>query len=236
MVVKTIPTEKIFNFYENLKAELLGRYKKKLKTHLDIMLGIHKLIDSNAKEFDSKCKKKLNQQIEHFRFTRSHQQIDRSTLIESVIILDSSINQSLHNFQLRKLNKKPEEIKEYSKVEDGLNKYLKELVIPLQFEKKRSIIKHFRVLRNQFAHYPIGMFFFSAEQGNFESFLKSIEGIDFKNSYWIDINGKAGVAIPYNINSNKFIEKFSTDSIIFFSMLVEILFPTKKKKVFNFEK
>ncbi len=216
-LVRTIPTEEIPNFYENLKAGLLEQYKNKLGSHLNSIHSIHELINKEAIDFNkvNKNNKELRQQ-ENLRFNIFHQKIDRSALIESVIILDWSISETLDHFQTRKLNKKSEEMKDWQKIEDGLNEYLKGWGLPKEFQSQRSLIKHFRGLRHQFAHNPIGIFSFEAREESFESFLKNLEGINLEDSYHALISGKAGVVIPYNLNSGKFLENFFTESSYLF--------------------
>jgi len=215
------------NFYRNLKIKLFKQLEKEIKAYLEITTFIHIAIDKELR------KTKIiepNQQINVLDLAKSHVLIDRSALIESVNLLDASINHALHDFQLYKLNKEREKIIKYSQVEKGLNECLKNILLSKKFENKHTLIKHFRVLRNQFSHMTMGVFYISAEQENFESFLKKLEGIEINDSWWILINGKAGVAIPFEITSSKFLEKFLEESLLFFAMLLELFFSEEDKK------
>ena len=131
------------------------------------------------------------------------------------------------HYQLRILNKQLNEINNFSEVEKGLNLFLKGENFNQKFERIRSKIKHFRTLRNQFAHYRYGVFSFSANYESFESFLKNLPGIILGESMWAYLDGKAGVFQPYEISSNLFNKEFRNAAFEFYERLIEILLESK---------
>jgi|GEM_PF-4114830 len=227
IVVRTISVKDSPSYYKELKTKLFEKLNKELRAYLDITTNIHRIIDSELQ----KAKSLESDQLSNYaNLVKSHALIDRSALIECVIILDSSINQALYNFQLQS-NSESEKLISDSKIEEKINECLKNISLTPEFENKRTIIKYFRELRNQFAHSPMGMFFIKAEKESFESFLKKIEGIEINKSWWVSENGTAGVAIPFKITSNLFLENFFKESLVFFVMLVELLFPKDRDKL-----
>lgn len=103
---------------------------------------------------------------------------------------------------------------------------------PPQFQLLDSTIEHFRALRHQFAHRSTQMFSFAAttKTDPFEIFLQKQKGISFRGSYWCSReNGEAGVAIPYQISSDKFLFDFYSESCFYYSMILDMLFPTDEK-------
>lgn len=236
-LARTIPTEEVPDFYENFKVAFLEKYKNDLGLHLNLMHDIHELINDKVKDFNklNKNNEKLKSQ-ENIKFSLAHQKVDRGSLIESVVIFDNSVDEILTHFQTRKLNKKSDEINNWWKTGEGLNECLKGHGLPKEFCSQRSLMVHFRSLRHQFAHNSLGIFSFEANKENFEPFLNTLEGINLGSPMHVLIDGEAGVAIFYKLNSSKFMDKFFKESVTFVSMLLEILFPTKTKKVFNFKK
>ena len=100
---------------------------------------------------------------------------------------------------------------------------------PKQFQFLDSKIEHYRSLRHQFAHRSTQMFSFPAtsKKDEFESFLEKLDGISLKGSYWVSReNDEAGVAIPYQIASDKFLLGFLSEACAYYSMILEMLYPT----------
>jgi len=213
------------NYYINLKHGFYNEFVYELKIYEDSMQFLHYAITdfSKVKELDIIQTNKL------------HNHILRSTLIESFVILDNHINNALHFFQLRKLERPPNKIKHYSRVDDGLNEFLKVIEIPKELDSARNTITNYRNLRNQFAHYKNGIFAFNATQESFESFLQKREGFQLHNSFHCYIDGKAGVILHYEILSKKFISEFYIESQNFMLMLLEYLFSTDENKIFEFK-
>jgi len=208
ILVRTIPVADSPEFRKKLKVSLLETYKNQQETHLRIMSSLHLLIKDSSSEV--------------------HQKLDRGILIECITILDENIGQALHHFQLRILKREPDQTIDYQDAEDELKACLPKSV-PSQFQSQRSIIRNFRSLRHQFAHRSSRAFSFLANKDNFESFLRKLDGITLGESFHVLINGKAGVLIPYQITSDKFLPRFYSESVAFLSMLLGILFPTDEK-------
>lgn len=208
-VYRVIPTEEMGpNFISNLKHGIIQRYEYHLKA-----------LDEGFKEIHSSIGRKPEKSILHSQISRFH-------LIECLTTFDSSVNNVLHQHQIRNLDKRGNEIQEFSKVEDGLNKVLKDKEIPKELDNRNSNMKHYRALRNQFGHYPYGFFFFSANHESFENFLLRLSGIETGRSEHIIMDGKAGVYLPYQINSNHYIYDFYKLSIEYLNILTDFLFPT----------
>ncbi|MFZ3054536.1 MAG: hypothetical protein WA091_00940 [Minisyncoccales bacterium] len=232
--VRTILNEETTDLFENLKKVLLDNYKRRSGDNLIAINEMHKIIAKEGRNIN-----KLNKEeaVAKNKFNNLlHQKIDRSAIIECVIILDSEIKNILHQFQIRKLKLESNEIEELEGIEEGINMCLKGKVLPKEFQGKRSFIQNFRKLRHQFAHNSLGVFSFEDKGPDFELFLKNLEGIVIMPSIWTSRGkNKAGVFISYNINSSKFLDIFYKESVIFISMLLEILFPTEKEKIFKFK-
>lgn len=212
------------NFYTNLKHGLFNEFVNELKTNEDSFQLMHNAITDFSKVTE----------LEVIQTNTLHHHILRSTIIESFVILDNHINIALNIYQLRKLEIHPNKTKQYSRVDEGLNEFLKVKDIPKQLDSIRNTITNYRNLRNQFAHYKNGIFVFNANQESFESFLQNRDGIQLHDSFHCYIDGKAGVILRYEIMSKKFVNDFYTDSQSLMLMLLEYLFPTDENKIFEF--
>lgn len=187
-------------------------------------ISLHQMIDANRKSELIKSIPNLN---------AVHIRIDRNALLESLIVLDKYINQAVFQFQVRKLKIKPTEVEYFDKVEEALNSILKEIEVSKEFDRSRSEIRHFRTLRNQFAHYPHGMFALDAKGESFESFLKKIPGLNLGQSFWATDNKKAQFVIPYEIVNDGILKTYHKSSMVFLDLLLELFFPTKKTEKNN---
>jgi hypothetical protein len=218
MLARTIPNDDLGpNFYANLTHGLVGQLKFELSHLLQLNLQLHDRISSQRIP--------LKPDVE---FTnQQHERADRSTLIEGMIIVDSLLGEILSQYQVRKLSVPKEKIQEFSKPDDGLKDLLKQqkIKIPQALATERENLNNFRRLRNQFAHHKIGQFVFSAKLEPFERFLNNLEGIELQNSMHVTIDGNAGVFVPYNISSGKFIYTFQSNSIEFITLLMNFMFP-----------
>ena len=152
--------------------------------------------------------------------------IARSAVIQYFVILDHMINRILFLHQSEQ-GKIGESIRNYSEVDKGLKEFLKPKEKPKEFEKLYSRVKHFRTLRNQFAHYPHGNFSLNAKRESFESFLEGLEGIetDPKKGYHCYIDGKPGFQLPYTSSSSDYLNDLFKTGTDFFKVLLEIFLP-----------
>ncbi|MDD5691727.1 MAG: hypothetical protein PHP10_00960 [Candidatus Omnitrophica bacterium] len=230
--VRTIPLadEEMPNFCKNLKEELLREYKNKLGLQLRLTKDIHSLIDEKLKYLEGDNQNNQKQKNQSQCLSIAHAKISRGALIESFTILDEMIGQALHHYQLRNLKRIDKEIRNWQEIEDGLNGCLNGLKTTNEFKSCRSLMQSYRTLRHQFAHNPVGVFSFTAKKENFESFLIGLKGIKLGTPYHVCIDGKAGVFICYNIESDEFLIEFFDESVKFYSMLLEILLPTDTEK------
>jgi hypothetical protein len=233
IAVRTIPVtdEEMPNFFKNLKEGLLGEYKNKLGLQLRLTKDIHSLIDEKLKDFGEDNQNNQKQKKQSQYLSIAHVKISRSALIESLTMLDEMVGQALYHYQLRKLKRRVEEIRNWQRIEDGLNECLNGFETPSEFKSCRFLMQSFRMLRHQFAHNPAGIFSFTAEKENFESFLVSLKGIKLGTSCHVYIDGKSGVFICYSIESDEFLIKFFNESVKFYSMLLEILFTGSIEKL-----
>jgi hypothetical protein len=222
-----IADEEEFDFYKKFKEMLSEEYKNELSFHLMLTRDVHFVIDEKIKNLEKNKKNDEKQKQQSRYLFTAHPKISRSGLIDSFAMLDAKIGRALFYYQVRRLKRKREEIKDWQKIEEGLNECLNGSEIPNEFKGYRSLIQNFRELRHQFAHNPVGIFSFSADKDNFESFVISLKGIKLDKSYHVSSNGKAAAFICYDIESDAFLHKFFNESIEFYSMLLEILFPTK---------
>ncbi|MFZ1075186.1 MAG: hypothetical protein WAN50_02330 [Minisyncoccia bacterium] len=218
-LVRDVQDEDIPNLFENLKESLLDDYKKKVA---DNIVAFNKIHEALTNEDEDK-----GNHTAHLTNTL-HQKITRGNLIECIIILDLHIEGIIDQFQTRKLSLQREKRIKWSKIEEAISECLKGLVVPKEFQGKRSVIQNFRKLRHQFAHNPMGAFSFEDKESAFESFLGNLEGISIGQSAWSSrTNNEPGVVIPYTIVSSEFINIFYKESSTFISMFLEILFSDK---------
>ena len=216
--VRIMPKEEMGpNFTTNFKFGILDKYKYDIYNSNNRFIDLH----NSLGEFQVKA--------------LSHSYISRFQLIESLLLFDNAVNELLYFHQIRNLKIDKKNVQSFSKVEDGLKKYLIQKEMPKEIEIKNSIIKHYRALRNQFAHYPYGGLFFSADHESFESFVLKLKGIKTFQSKHVMIDGKAGVYLPYQIESYIYIQEFYELSILFLSMILEYFFPTIEDKLYEFE-
>jgi hypothetical protein len=236
--VRSIETEEGKDYYENLKHYLLEEYRNKIAIHSSILDDVHILINKEARLFDKNHNSKETEDIKNIKFNLAHQKLEKYSLIEGVSIFEKSIASILDFYcgknGIKDAAKKNDQ-NNWQGIEDRLDICLKKLKLPKEFEPKYFLMKNFRKLRHQFVHMSDGAFSFKSDSDNFESFLLKLEGISSK-SYHCTIDGESGAFIVYNIISGKFVRKFYEESVIFISMLLEIMFPTEKDKVFNFKK
>lgn len=150
----------------------------------------------------------------------------RNAVIQYFVILDEMVNSVLTQRQLE--NDVPlDEIRYYSKIDEGINEFLPQDQRSADFDKKYSRVKHFRTLRNQFAHYSDGAFMLEASQESFESFLNGLEGIELttKGGFHGYIDGKPGMSLPYQSTSDEFVHTLFKDGTQFLKVLMETFFP-----------
>jgi len=220
------------SFFKDTKNMILTEYEKRLKSHLEIMDMIHKLIETN-KGLNMDKDEYSNQQNKYLML--AHQKMVISSLIDCISIFDFYINIVMENFQKYKQNKTDKSIISYWKIEKGIEKSLKGLNQSDDFKKQFSIIKYFRKLRHKFAHsvhlHDDLVLFIKSDEKDFESFLGKLDGIFLnQNSFWTkSAQGNIHAMVLYHINSDKFIYHFFEESLIFFKMFVELLFPEETK-------
>jgi hypothetical protein len=149
----------------------------------------------------------------------------RSAVIQYFVILDETINSILTQHQFE-IDVPLDETRHYSKVDDGINDFLPQEDRPPLFDKKYSRIKHFRVLRNQFAHFSEGAFILDAKQESFESFLSNLEGIELttKGGFHGYLDGKPGMSLPYQFNSGEYVHTLLQDGAAFLQELMDVFF------------
>ncbi len=200
------------NFWDNLVHGLPQEYAA----------GVNNVI--NIYSFASECI--INNSLEKKAGVESitHSIMFKNALIELTILLDNSINNILFHYQWRCKNLEPTEIVTYSSPEDAMNNLLKDVNLSQEFQSLRTQIYLFRILRNQFAHYPMGSFYFSAKQDNFESFLQKLDGILLNSNYHCLLDGKPGVHRSYQITSQGFVNEFTQKSFEFLKLLVKLTF------------
>jgi hypothetical protein len=123
-----------------------------------------------------------------------------------------------------------DEVKYYSKIDHGINEFLPQKDRSKEFDKKYTRIKHFRTLRNQFSHYSYGTFMLEAKQESFESFLISLNGIEFKTQGGFHgyLDGKPGMSLPYHFTSGEFVHTLFDEGTEFYIELLEIFFHDQK--------
>jgi DNA repair exonuclease SbcCD ATPase subunit len=154
----------------------------------------------------------------------------RSSVIQYFVILDEMINSVLTQHQ-RELNITNDKIEYYERVDIGINKFLTQENRSKDFEQNYSYIKHFRTLRNQFAHYKEGVFCLVANQESFESFVNKLEGIDFltKGGYHCYVDGNPGMMIPYTTVSGEYVHSLFDEGTNFYTALLDAFFPDPKE-------
>jgi hypothetical protein len=131
---------------------------------------------------------------------------------------------ALHQFNLGIDGDKSED---FTEVDEGISKFLPKENLPKGFDSVYSRMKHFRVLRNQFAHYPYGYFSLGANRESFESFLGTLKGLklDANGGYHTLTNGKAGMYIPYHTYSAEYLMDLHDTGAKFFNLLLDIFLP-----------
>lgn len=220
ILVRIIPEEELGpNFYSNLKHGLINQFEHEAKILLHMMNSLHNILAEKSQS--------LNEPLDYEGLL--HVQIDRHTLIEGMTLVDEYIGQILHHYQIRKMNLSIPEVRNYTKVDEGIKECLNGISLPGKIDRLKSRISHYRALRNQYAHYKYGIFSFSANHESFESFLSTLDGIELQESQHCYIDGKAGVFLPYSISSGKYIGAFFSESKKFIEALLDFLFPTKKQ-------
>lgn len=149
--------------------------------------------------------------------------IARSFVIQYFVVLDHAIDKLLFHHQ-SDLGIESDKIENYSEVEIGLKKYIPQSERTTKFSSLHTSITHFRNLRNQFSHYPHGLFSLGANRESFESFLEKLKGIqtDPERGYHCYINGKAGFILPYSTNSGEYINDLIETGGNFYMMLTDI--------------
>ena len=227
--VRDINMERTSDFFENIKKNLLKEYEKKILQNFAVGKEMHVLIE-NIKRDES-----LSEEQNELKKSFLHQTIFKAIFIECVSSLDLLIKSALSEYQVEKLNIERSEMKYWQKPEKGIDTLLAINILPEAFKVKRSFIKNFRTLRHQFAHNPLGVFSFEDGSNDFEEFIENLEDVKIDKSFWADKGKKVGVFMPYILTSAKFLDKFKEESLLYYSMLLEILFPTETRKVFNFK-
>jgi len=156
--------------------------------------------------------------------------IARSMVIQYFVILDSFIGKLLC-FRQSDQGVPSSEIKNYTEIKVGLKELLLQEEKNSVFEKMNSRIDHYRVLRNQFAHYPAGTFQLGANKESFESFVQHLKGIncDSKNGYHVFIDGKPGFTLPYSSSSGEYLNDLIETGTKFIHVLSEIFLPDMEK-------
>ncbi len=227
--IKMLPIDALGpNFFRNFKVNSKAYFKTELDRLISFNYHSHDLLDSNYKILKEANDPNLTEIAKEYG--EMHSNIERHTLIESMILIDSYIGQFLNQYQKRILELPREDMRDYSEPDNGINACLKGVKTSSEFDKSRMRIKHFRALRNQFAHYKIGYFFFRTTHESFESFLRQLKGIDLGKSEFCSIDGKPGVFLTYRIVSGEFISEFYQDAIKFISLLLETLFIDDESK------
>lgn len=212
------------NTQDNRKQYCLEYYRNLLYPLHDNLTSLTNLILSTNKILnDDNYVEVLNNEIF----------IIRSVVIQYFVVLDSSINQLLYHRQTDQ-GKNSSEIQNYSEVDKGIKEHIMLEERTAEFEKLYSKINHFRTLRNQFAHYPYGMFILTANKESFESFLEKIDGIetDAERGYHCYIDCKQGFLLPYSISSNEFVNNLLKTGTDYFKVLLDIFLPQSS---FSFE-
>jgi hypothetical protein len=152
--------------------------------------------------------------------------IARGTVIEYFVILDRFINRILALYQFN-LGIDGDKSEDFTEVDEGILKFLPKENLPIGFDSVYSRMKHFKVLRNQFSHYPYGYFSMGANKESFESFLGTLKGIklDSDGGYYVFINGKAGIHLPYHCESSDYLLDLHGTGAKFFNLLLDIFLP-----------
>lgn len=209
-LVRTIPMEELGeNFIGNLTTGLKSQFENSIEFAKGRFIQLH-----HSNESGSLAANK----------TICHYQLDRGEAIELFVVFDGYLNQLLFHYQLRILGIPADKVDTFSKVEEGIKTFLNKLDVPGQLDSQYTKLKHFRTLRNQFAHYNHGTFYFQAKHESFETFIKKLDGIELGHDEWCFIDGKAGVKIPYNFTSGNFNGELSKTMISFYKDLVDFLF------------
>lgn len=214
LAFKLMPIESLGpNFWANLKHGLLDNYQASARHILDNFHGL-----------DQYLLFLRSQNVDEFSISNQGSQNARSALIELVILYDSCISTMMRHYQIRCQSQELNEIHIFSSPEDGLSQLLKGVDLTSEFQSLRNRMLLFRQLRNQFAHFPLGTFIFSAKQDNFESFLKGLDGIILQGNFHCLIDKKPGVLLQYSIHSPNFVIEFFNNSCQFIELLIKVLF------------
>lgn len=152
-----------------------------------------------------------------------------SAVIQYFVVLDVMINSILTQHQIEQ-NVNFDEVKYFSKIDQGITEFLPQQSRSKEFDKKYSRIKHFRTLRNQFSHYSYGTFMLEAKEESFESFLNNLDGIEFTTpgGFHGYLDTKPGMSLPYNFTSGEFVHTLFEEGTEFYKELLKIFFPDPK--------
>jgi len=138
------------NFTVNLKKGMLDQLISETTELIKLNQKGHSLLQRNSEE--NKDNYPTN--------TRLHFLLIRGLLIEMFVTLDKYLQQLILHHQLRILKIEPESLKYFDRAQKGIKEYFENSVLPPELDRLRNRIKHFRILRNQFAHFEYGRFFF----------------------------------------------------------------------------
>lgn len=215
------PTEHIKKMKNPQKTAILDYYKNQIDPLIKVTQKLSQLVGEPTNQPDRE------KQIEAFN---SQVFIARNSVIQYFVVLDNAIGYLLTQYQSN-LQIPSDQIENFTEIDIGIGKFLPKEKITPEFDKIYSRLKHFRTLRNQFAHYPNGIFCLEAKLESFESFLKTLDGftLDNEGGYHCYINGKAGIVIPYSSNSSEYIFNLMQTGTSFYKFILEMLFSNENK-------
>lgn len=202
---------------KSIADRLISFYYLRFGQIEDTRLYLADLFNKIAEEPDVKTIKQLRS---------SQVLLIKAEVIEYFVLFDEHLNAYLYELQ-RRLGVPSIECESFDKVDEGLKKFFPDLIQDINLNKLYTRIQHFRNLRNQFAHYSYGQFVLSANQESFESFIKTLEGIEIpiKEGLAIRLNSKAGFILEYQFSSNQFTIELMKTGSEFYEALVNKTFP-----------
>ncbi len=230
LLVRNIPIDEMDKgFVSRLKWFMCDEFRKQIVQNQEIFNELHRAINLRLDQTTEQKKLKENGTA---NFSKNI--ICRSELIEGVNITESNMELILHYYQLKVLKSPIDKIRNFQRINDGLNYFLKEFEIPKEIDVLRSKYNNYRMLRHQFAHFNYGSFVFEAKEEQFESFLRRLPDLSIGDDYHAYYDAKPGVVMTYKIEGIKFLKNFYPLVYDYFTRLLELMFPPSDFKAYPY--